>query len=72
MELTTSKTEAQDLREKMASIIKSAVESHEGSPRFATMRGSIRTGGPPDRPALPPDAVTKPQVMEKMGGAVTK
>jgi hypothetical protein len=61
-----SKAEAHHLREKMGNLIKTTIESREGIPRFATMRGAIRTGGPPDKPAMAADAVTKPQTTEKL------
>jgi hypothetical protein len=48
-------------------IVKIALESHDDSRWVATMLGSVRSGVPPDRPAPAPDAVTKPQMMEKTG-----
>ena len=43
----------------LTTIAKIALESHEDSRWIATMLGSVRSDGPPDRPAPAPDAAAK-------------
>jgi predicted PurR-regulated permease PerM len=50
----------------LTTIVKIALESHDDSHWVATMLGSVRSGGPRIHPALAPDDLTEPQVIEKM------
>ena len=56
----------------LTTIVKIALESHEDSHWVATMLGPVRSGGPRMHPAPALDDVTKPEVMEKTGVAMTK